>query len=91
MLLRPDGRGTGAEFAWETLPELIGRYEEGAGAGLVEAERRALGPYVAAVPIYLAALAGHVEDPIAHLRNQTRLTFLRIAEWLLDNPEAARG
>jgi Ser/Thr protein kinase RdoA (MazF antagonist) len=88
IVLRPDSRGTAEGFAWDTVPRLVGAYEVAAETTLTTAERRALVPYTAAVPLYLAALAGEVGDPVAHLRNETRLTFLRIGEWLLDHPEA---
>jgi len=28
---------------------------------------------------------------VAHLRNESRLTFLRIGEWLLEHPDAVLG
>jgi Ser/Thr protein kinase RdoA (MazF antagonist) len=88
MMLRPDGRGTAEEFAWETVPQLVTAYEDAARTTLAVKERRALAPYIAAVPLYLAALAGYTNDPVAHLRDQTRRTFLRIGEWLLARPAA---
>lgn len=53
------------------------------------AERTALAPYTAAVPLYAAALDGFTEDPAGKLR--TRLPFLRLSEWLLAHPEATVG
>lgn len=91
IVLRPDSRGTAEGFAWETVPELVRAYEEKAQTTLTAAERRALAPYIAAVPLYLAAIAGQVSDPVAHLRNETRRAFLRIGEWLLAHPDAVRG
>ena len=88
MMLRPDSRGTGDGFAWEVVPHLVGDYERAAQTSLTPAEWRALAPYTAAVPLYLAAIACFVPDPVGHLRNETRLTFLRIAEWLLEHPDA---
>jgi hypothetical protein len=76
---------------WEVVPRLVARYEQAAQTRLIPAERRALVPYTAAVPIYLAAIACQVSDPVAHLRNETRLSFLRIAEWLLEHPDAPLG
>ena len=86
MVLRPDGRGRAEEFEWRSVRDLIEAYEEAAGVTLTVAERRALVPYTVAVPLYLAAIAAYVDDPVAHLRDETRLTFLRIAEWLLAHP-----
>jgi Ser/Thr protein kinase RdoA (MazF antagonist) len=90
MVLGPDGRGTAEEFAWEKVPELVKAYEDTAQISLREVEHRALAPYVAAVPLYLAALAGFTSNPVTHLRDETRQTFLRIGEWLLAHPEAIR-
>jgi Ser/Thr protein kinase RdoA (MazF antagonist) len=91
MVLRPDSRGTAEGFAWETVPQLVREYEAAAETTLTAAEWRALAPYIAAVPLYLGAVAGYVSDPVAHLRNETRLRFLRIGEWLLAHPQAVRG
>ena len=91
MVLRPDGRGTGEAFDWGILPRLVAAYERAAGTSLSASERRAIGPYAAAVPLYLAAIAGFMPDPVAHLRDETRQTFLRIAEWLLGHPQATLG
>lgn len=52
---------------------------------LTDAERKALAPYAAAVPLYAAALDGFTEDPAGKLR--TRLPFLRLSEWILAHPE----
>jgi Ser/Thr protein kinase RdoA (MazF antagonist) len=90
IVLRPDGRGTAGGFAWETVPELMKAYQDTAQTRLTAVERRAVAPYIAAVPLYLAALAGYTTDPVTHLRDETRQTFLRIAEWLLAHPEAIR-
>ena len=88
VILRPDSSGSAATFDWSVLPELLGEYEESARARLTPLERRALGPYVATVPMYHAALAGYDADPVAAMGD--RSGFLRIASWLLDNPEATR-
>jgi Ser/Thr protein kinase RdoA (MazF antagonist) len=87
IILRPDSLGTAPGFAWNTLRELIGAYEDAAQTSLTPTERRALIPYTAAVPLYLAAIAGYVDDPVAHLHDEDRLQFLRIAEWLLTHPD----
>jgi Ser/Thr protein kinase RdoA (MazF antagonist) len=76
-------------FAWHNIPRLISEYESAARSRLTDAERRALAPYVAAVPLYAAALDGFTEDPRGKLR--ARLPFLRLSEWLLAHPEAIPG
>jgi Ser/Thr protein kinase RdoA (MazF antagonist) len=91
IVLRPDSRGSAEGFAWELVPRLVGEYEGAARTSLTAAERRALAPYTAAVPLYLGAIAAQVPDPVAHLRHETRLRFLDIAEWLLAHPEAVFG
>lgn len=73
-------------FPWDVVPRLIGAYEAAAQTRLTPAERTALAPYTAAVPLYYAALDGFTEDPAGKLR--TRLPFLRLTEWLLAHPEA---
>ena len=91
IVLRPDSRGSAEGFAWDLVPRLVGEYEGAARTSLTAAERRALAPYTAAVPLYLGAIAAQVPDPVAHLRHETRLRFLDIAEWLLAHPEAVLG
>jgi Ser/Thr protein kinase RdoA (MazF antagonist) len=87
IVLRPDGRGAAADFDWSLLPAWVDAYQDAAGAPLADSERRALAPYTAAVPLYLAAIAGYMDDPVGHLRDETRQAFLRIADWLLANPD----
>jgi len=91
MVLRPDSRGTGEGFSWEAVPRLVAEYEQAAQTRLRAIELRALAAYTAAIPLYLAAIACYVSDPVAHLRNESRLTFLRIGEWLLEHPDAVLG
>ena len=86
IVLRPDAGGTAEDFTWNRVPELIDAYEQGAGVALEPSERRALGPYLASVPLYLAAISGYTPDPARHLLDE--MPFLRIAEWVLANPEA---
>jgi Ser/Thr protein kinase RdoA (MazF antagonist) len=69
-------------FPWGHVPRLIDAYQAAAGWRLSAAERRALLPYTAAVPLYYAALDGFTEDPAGKLR--TRVPFLRLSEWLLE-------
>lgn len=83
VVLRPDDAGTAEEFEWDRVSELLDAYEAGAGTKLEGIERRALGPYLASVPLYLAAVAGYTPDPVATLRGE--VGFLRIAEWVLAN------
>ena len=88
IILRPDDSGRADDFDWPFLRELVLAYESAAAVRLEEVERSALGPYAAAVPLYLAAIAGLAPDPVAHLRGE--VPFLRIAQWILENPSAAR-
>ena len=73
-------------FAWQSVPRLCEEYEAAAKTRLTEAERRALLPYTAAVPLYSAAIAGFTNDPAGLLR--ARQPFLRLSAWLLAHPEA---
>ena len=52
-----------------------------AGKVTASAERRALMPYTAAVPLYCAALDGFTEDPAANLRGSGAVKCVRKA-WL---------
>jgi Ser/Thr protein kinase RdoA (MazF antagonist) len=76
-------------FPWGLVPQLLSAYEATAPARLTAAERAALVPYTAAVPLYYAALDGFTEDPAGKLRS--RLPFLRLSAWLLAHPEAVCG
>jgi len=89
IVLRPDDRGRAEEFDWNSVDELIAAYEDGAKTNLTAVERSALGPYLAAVPLYLAAIAGDTPDPSEHLRGER--PFLRIAEWVLLNRPTFAG
>jgi Ser/Thr protein kinase RdoA (MazF antagonist) len=81
IVLRPDATGRPETFDWSSVEELVASYEEAAGWTLTGLERRALGPYVAAVPLYLASVAAFTPDPVATIRGETPM--LRIAEWVL--------
>jgi Ser/Thr protein kinase RdoA (MazF antagonist) len=89
MLLALGGHRVPESFAWESIPRLIGEYEATANIRLKPAERRALTPYTASVPLYAAALDGFTENPAAKLRS--RLPFLHLSEWLLAHPTALLG
>ncbi len=91
MVLGFDGDRAPERFAWERVVGLVAAYEAAAGTRLTAAERRALVPYAAAVPLYQAAIAGFVHDPAATLRGGYRVPFLRLGEWLLAHPEAVLG
>jgi Ser/Thr protein kinase RdoA (MazF antagonist) len=91
IVLRPDSRGTAESFDWGTVPELLTAYEDTAGVRLSALERRALAPYLAAVPLYLMSIAGYMADPVGHIRNETRRAFLGIGAWLLAHPDVALG
>lgn len=85
MVLTLNGRQSPEHFAWQCVPRLIEEYERAAKSRLTAAERKALAPYAAAVPLYAAALDGFTEDPAGKLR--TRLPFLHLSEWILAHPE----
>ncbi len=86
MVLTLDGHRAPESFAWQGVPRLIEAYEAAAHSRLTPAERRALAPCTAAVPLYHAALDGFTNDPAGQLRG--RLPFLRLSEWLLAHPAA---
>jgi Ser/Thr protein kinase RdoA (MazF antagonist) len=83
IVLRPDDSGRPEGFRWDQVRELVDAYEHGAGTTLDERERAAFAPYLAAVPIYFAAVAGYMPDPSSTLRGE--VPSLRIAEWVLDH------
>jgi len=89
MLLALGGHRAPESFARDSVPRLVKEYEATANSRLTLAERRALAPYTAAVPLYAAALDGFTEDPVGKLRS--RLPFLRLSEWLLAHPAALLG
>ncbi|WP_020578657.1 phosphotransferase [Actinopolymorpha alba] len=86
----PGDQGAPEEFAWDRLPELISTYEEASRSRLTPVERQALGPYLAAVPLSVAARAGYLPDPTV-LRYRERRAGLRISEWVLANQRAVAG
>jgi len=83
IVLRPDDSGRADDFPWDRVPQLIAAYEHGCQDGLLLIERRALAPYLAAVPLYLAAVSSHTPDPATHLHGE--LPFIRIARWIIRN------
>jgi Ser/Thr protein kinase RdoA (MazF antagonist) len=89
MLLTLDGHRAPESFAWDIVPGLVEAYETTANIRLTAAERRALVPYTAAVPLYAAALDGFTEDPGGRLRS--RLSFLQLSAWLLAHPSDLLG
>ncbi|MEQ4203860.1 hypothetical protein [Actinopolymorpha sp. B9G3] len=92
VILRPDGSGTADTFCWDKVPALVEEYEDAAGTVLTPVERKALTPYIAAVPLYHAATVGFHADPVAQLcDDRDGNAFLRISEWLLANPAAPLG
>jgi hypothetical protein len=50
---------------------------------LTDREHRALPLYLAAVPMYLASLAGYTPDPSARIKEEVQ--SLKIARWVIDN------
>jgi Ser/Thr protein kinase RdoA (MazF antagonist) len=89
LLLAVDAHRAPERFAWTCIPGLIASYEAAVGVRLTPAERKALAPYTASVPLYAAALDGFTESPAAKLRS--RLPFLRLSAWLLAHPTALLG
>ena len=85
MLLALNGHQVPESFAWQSIQQFVEEYEAAAGSRLTPVERSALAPYIAAVPLYAATLAGFSNDPAGHLPG--RLPFLRLSEWLLAHPE----
>lgn len=88
MIFALDGHRALESFAWEIVPRVIEEYEAAADTTLTGAERRALAPYIAAAPLYHAAIAGFSNDPAGQLRAER--PFLRLSEWLLSHPEAVQ-
>jgi Ser/Thr protein kinase RdoA (MazF antagonist) len=84
MLHALDAHHEPESFAWQSVPPLIDAYEAAAHARLTAAERRALAPATAAVPLYHAALAGFAGDPVGQL--ESALPFLHLSDWLLAHP-----
>lgn len=85
IVLKPDDTGRPADFDWSRVAELIEAYETAAGQPVEPIERRALGPYLAAVPLYLAAIASYTPEPSERIKQET--ASLTIARWVLDHPE----
>jgi Ser/Thr protein kinase RdoA (MazF antagonist) len=79
------------DFAWENVPHLFDAYQDAARIRLTATERRALVPYAASTALYQAAICGFLPDPAAALRDSERRSLMRIAEWLLTNPESVLG
>jgi Ser/Thr protein kinase RdoA (MazF antagonist) len=84
IVLRPDSSGTAAAFDWGRARELIEAYERAAGDTLSPLERRAIGPYLAAVPMYLASISSYTPDPCDRIKEEEH--SLTIARWILDDP-----
>ncbi len=76
-------------WAWSSVGPLLCAYEEAVQSPLTEAERAALAPSTAAIPLYHAALAGCTADPARELRIQR--PFLHLSEWLLAQPSTLWG
>jgi Ser/Thr protein kinase RdoA (MazF antagonist) len=88
MVLALGGCAAPGRFAWSMVPRLVADYEAAAQVRLTPAERRALAPCAAAVPLYHAAIAGFTVDPAKQLLGGHQIPFLRLAEWLLTHPDA---
>lgn len=86
IVLKPDDSGRPEEFDWNRVVELVDAYEAAAGVVLDPLERRALGPCLAAVPMYFAGIASSTPDPCDRIQQEA--SSLRIARWVLDHPAA---
>lgn len=88
LVLALGGCAAPEQFDWSLVPALVSEYETAARVQLGVAERRALAPSTAAVPLYHAAIAGFTVDPARQLLGGHQLPFLHFAEWLLSHPDA---
>ena len=82
IVIKPDGSGRPEEFDWSRVAELIDAYEEASHVRVDDIERKALGAYLAAVPIYFAAIASYTPDPCDRIKQEVR--SLEIARWVLE-------
>jgi aminoglycoside phosphotransferase (APT) family kinase protein len=83
IVVRPDDSGRPEHFDWDGVNQLLAAYEDGAQESVGDLERRAFYPYVASVPLYMAAVAGYTPNPGTTLRGE--IPFLRIADWVLSH------
>lgn len=65
IVLKPDASGRAEEFDWRLASQLVAAYETTGVHPLTDLERRAIGPYVAGVPMYFAAIASYIPTPAA--------------------------
>ncbi len=91
MILALGGHRDPERFTWESVPRLVEEYENSAGSYLEPAERKALAPYAASIPLYQAAVCGFLPDSADALRDGLRRPFMRLSEWLLTHPDALLG
>ncbi len=91
IMLRPDDRGLEAGFAVDEARRLFDSYEVANGDELSSLERTAFDQYLAAVPLYLSAMAAFMGDPAAHLLTPSRMRLVDISAWVLDHPGAITG
>lgn len=82
IVLKPDDSGRAETFDWSRANDLIRAYEATAQTAISELERRALAPLLAAIPLYLAAIASYTPDPSDRIKQEIR--SLEIARWVLD-------
>ncbi len=91
MILALGGHRDPERFTWDSVPRLVEEYENSAGSYLEPAERKALAPYAASIPLYQAAVCGFLPDSADALRDGLRRPFMRLSEWLLTHPDALLG
>jgi hypothetical protein len=88
---RPRVHDLGYALAWMLRENLIVApdvllqiYEESSGIRLAAVEHHALPQFVAAVPLYFAAISGYTTDPVRHLLDH--MGFVTLANRILNAP-----
>lgn len=89
VILGMEGGRAPQSFAWDVIPALMLAYERAADTVLLPDEHSALSSYAVAVLLYHAALDGFTADPVGILRS--RLPWIRLGQWLVDNPNVLKG
>jgi len=89
MLLALGGSEESDRTAWQMVPQLIEAYEDTAKTTITTVEKKALIPYMAAVPVYHAVHDGFKDDPAKSVQLlHSRQSFLRLSEWLLTHADS---
>src|SRR5205807_743631 len=85
IVLKPDDSGRAEDFDWDRVRELFAAYEAATKTRVSAVERRALGPLLATIPMYFAAVASYTPDPSDRIKQEIR--SLEIARWVLEEGE----